>query len=328
KILATLQTSYRLRQQDIYSGGSLGLAFYPDDASDSDTLLRYADMAMYQAKQAGRGTYACYSREMDMQVHEDMQLHSRLKEALALGALQLYYQPQVDVLCGGIVGAEALLRWNDPVLGEVSPSRFIPVAEATGLILPLSDWVLEAACIQIAAWINAGTPLKVAVNFSAHQFGQRDLAQKVEATLKRTGAHAQWLDIEITESVVMTQPEHAREQLDALVVLGCSISLDDFGTGHSSLAYLKALPVSKLKIDQSFMRGIPQEANDVTISRAIIALAHSLGLQLVAEGVETHGQLDFLQKNGCEMYQGWLFAKALPAQTLTSLLNKAPQLSE
>lgn len=328
KLLGALQESYRLRQQDIYCGGSLGLAFYPDDASESDTLLRYADMAMYQAKQAGRGTYACYSGEMDRRVHEDMQLHTRLKEALALGTLQLHYQPQVDVLRGVIVGAEALLRWNDPVLGEVSPSRFIPVAEATGLILPLSDWVLEAACKQIATWTDTGAPLKVAVNFSAHQFAQRDLAQKVAATLKRTGAQAQWLDIEITESVAMTQPEHAHDQLDALVALGCSIALDDFGTGYSSLAYLKALPVSKLKIDQSFMRGIPQDANDVTISRAIIALAHSLGLQLVAEGVETDGQLDFLQKNGCEMYQGWLFAKALPAQALTGLLTRAQAICE
>ena len=325
KLLLSLQASFQLRQQDIYSGGSLGLAFYPDDASDSDTLLRYADMAMYQAKQAGRGAYACYSGEMDRRVHEDMQLHTRLKDALALGTLRLHYQPQVDVLRGVIVGAEALLRWNDPVLGEVSPSRFIAVAEATGLILPLSDWVLEAACRQIAAWSNAGSPLKVAVNFSAHQFRQRDLVQKVAATLERTGAQAPWLDIEITESVAMTQPEHAREQLDALVALGCSIALDDFGTGYSSLAYLKALPVSKLKIDQSFMRGIPQDVNDVTISRAIIALAHSLGLQLVAEGVETADQLDFLQKNGCEMYQGWLFAKALPAQALTGLLTKSGQ---
>jgi EAL domain-containing protein (putative c-di-GMP-specific phosphodiesterase class I) len=305
----------------VYSGGSLGLAFYPDDARDSDTLLRYADLAMYQAKQAGRGAYACYSQEMDRRVHEDMQLHTRLKEAIAQGLLQLHYQPQVDVKTGAIVGAEALLRWHDPVLGHVPPSRFIPVAEATGLILPLSEWVLETACTQIAAWAQAGSPLRVAINVSAQQFRQRDLPEQVRAALARTGAQAQWLDIEITESVAMTQPEQAREQLNALVDLGCRVALDDFGTGYSSLAYLKALPVSKLKIDKSFMDGIPHDANDVAISRAIIALAHSLGLTLVAEGVETDAQLAFLRQYGCEVYQGWLFAKAMEAGDLTSRLH-------
>lgn len=321
KLLITLQEAFHLQNQDVYSGGSLGLAFYPDDARDGDTLLRYADMAMYQAKQAGRGTYASYSKNMDKRVHEDMLLHTRLKEALATGVLKLHYQPQVDVESGHIVGAEALLRWHDPVLGEVSPSRFIPVAEATGLILPLSDWVLDTACTQIAAWTQAGTSLRVAVNFSAQQFRLLDLAEKVRAVLERTGAQAQWLDIEITESVAMTQPEQARRQLDALVALGCSVALDDFGTGYSSLAYLKALPVSKLKIDKSFMDGIPDDANDATISRAIIALAHSLGLTLVAEGVETDAQLAFLRQYGCEVYQGWLFAKAMDAGELSQRLQ-------
>ncbi|MDO8250210.1 MAG: EAL domain-containing protein, partial [Rhodoferax sp.] len=195
------------------------------------------------------------------------------------------------------------------------------VAEATGLILSLSDWVLETACTQIAAWAQAGSPLRVAINVSAQQFRQRDLPEQVRAALARTGAQAQWLDIEITESVAMTQPGQAREQLNALVDLGCRVALDDFGTGYSSLAYLKALPVSKLKIDKSFMDGIPHDANDVAISRAIIALAHSLGLTLVAEGVETDAQLAFLRQYGCEVYQGWLFAKAMEAGDLTSRLH-------
>ncbi len=318
KLLLSLQASYRLKDQDVYSDASIGLAFYPDDAQDSETLLRYADMAMYQAKQAGRGAYAFYSGEMDRRVHEDMQLHIRLKEAIANGDLQLHYQPQVDVETGAVVGAEALLRWHDPVLGDVSPARFIPVAEATGLILPLSDWVLETACRQIAAWTQAGTPLRVAINVSVQQFRQRDLPEKVRAALKRTGAQAHWLDIEITESVAMTQPEQAREQLNALLWgLGCRVALDDFGTGYSSLAYLKALPVSKLKIDKRFMDGIPHDAGDVAISRAIIALAHSLEMTLVAEGVETDAQLAFLRQYGCEVYQGWLFAKAMAAEELT-----------
>jgi len=214
-----------------------------------------------------------------------------------------------------------LLRWHDPVLGQVPPSRFIPMAEATGLILPLSEWVLETASAQIAAWTQAGTPLRVAVNISAQQFRQRNLPEKLQAALERTGAQAQWLEIEITESVAMTHPEQAREQLDTLVAMGCRVALDDFGTGYSSLAYLKALPVSKLKIDKSFMDGVPQDASDTSISRAIIALAHSLGLTLVAEGVETDAQLAFLRQYGCETYQGWLFAKAIPAQELTKMLS-------
>ncbi len=328
KLLMSLQESYRLKDQDVYSGGSMGVAFYPDDAQDSDTLLRYADLAMYQAKQAGRGAYAFYSKEMDRRVHEDMRLHTRLKEAMAQGILELHYQPQVDVESGEIVGAEALLRWHDPVLGHVSPAQFIPVAEATGLILPLSDWVLETACQQIAAWTQAGTPLRVAVNFSVQQFRQRNLPEQVRAALARTGAQAQWLDIEITESVAMTQPEQAREQLHALVGLGCGVALDDFGTGYSSLAYLKALPVSKLKIDKSFMDGIPDDASDATISRAIIALAHSLGMTLVAEGVETDAQLAFLRQFGCEVYQGWLFGKAMTAADLTERLRASPMQSQ
>jgi diguanylate cyclase (GGDEF)-like protein len=321
KLLATLKSAYFLKAQDVYSGASVGLAFYPDDAPTSETLLRYADMAMYQAKANGRGAYAFYSQDMDQLAHDNMKLHTHLKEAMARNGLQLHYQPQVDVETGDIVGAEALLRWCDPVLGHVSPARFIPVAEATGLILPLSEWVLETACQQIAAWTLAGTPLRVAVNFSAQQFRQRDLPEQVRQALQRTGAQAQWLDIEITESMAMTQPEQAGKQLEALVAMGCRVALDDFGTGYSSLAYLKALPIHKLKIDKSFMDGIPDDASDAAISRAIIALAQSLGMTLIAEGVETNAQLAFLRQYGCHTYQGWLFAKAMTAADLSDLLQ-------
>ena len=321
KLLTTLQTAYSLKDQDVYSGASVGVAFYPDDAPTSEALLRYADMAMYQAKANGRGAYAFFSKDMDQVAHDNMQLHTQLKEAMARNGLQLHYQPQVDVETGAIMGAEALLRWFDPVLGHVSPARFIPVAEATGLILPLSEWVLETACQQIAAWTQAGTPVRVAVNFSAQQFRQRDLPEQVRQVLARTGAQAQWLDIEITESMAMTQPEQAREQLGALVAMGCRVALDDFGTGYSSLAYLKALPIHKLKIDKSFMDGIPDDVGDVAISRAIIALAKSLGMTLIAEGVETGAQLAFLRQYGCDTYQGWLFAKAMTAADLSALLQ-------
>ena len=321
KLLLAQQVSYRLQDQDVYASASIGIAFCPDDATDSETLLRYADMAMYDAKADGRGNFKLYRADLDRKVHEDIYMHSRLKEALENGTLQLHYQPQVDVITGTIVGAEALLRWYDAELGQVSPARFIPVAEATGLILPLSDWVLETACNQIADWTRAGTPLRVSVNVSAQQFRLRDLPEKVRATLERTGALAQWLNIEITESVAMTHPDQAREQLDALVALGCRVVLDDFGTGYSSLAYLKALPVNILKIDKSFMDDVMHDANDASIARAIIALAQSLGMTVVAEGVETDAQLLFLRQNRCEAFQGWLFAKAMNNRSLTELLR-------
>lgn len=320
KLLSSLQAAYCLKGQDVYSGASIGVSFYPNDAKTSENLLRFADMAMYQAKANGRGAYAFYSQEMDHAAHDNLQLHTQLKEAMARNALELHYQPQADVVTGEIVGVEALLRWFDPVLGHMSPARFIPVAEATGLILPLSAWVLETACHQIAAWTRAGTPVRVAVNFSAAQFRHPDLPEQVRLALHRTGAMAQWLVIEITESIAMTRPEEARAQLEALVAMGCQVALDDFGTGYSSLAYLKALPIHKLKIDKSFMDGIPEDGSDIAISRAIIAMAQSLGLKLIAEGVETQAQLNFLQQHGCDAYQGWLFAKAMTSADIGALL--------
>jgi len=320
KLLSALQTAYQLQNQEVFSGGSIGIAFYPDDARDGDTLLRYADMAMYQAKQAGRGGYACYSQEMDRRVHENMQLHTRLKQALEQKALHLHYQPQADMHSNALIGVEALLRWNDPQLGPVPPSRFIPIAEATGLIMPLSDWVLETACQQIADWCRAGTPVRVAVNVSAQQLHQGQLADKVQAALTRTGAQARWLELEITESVAMTRPRQALEQLHALVTLGCSVSLDDFGTGYSSLAYLKTLPVSKIKIDQSFVRDIDSDPSDAVIVQAIIAMAGTLGLEVVAEGVETEAQKSLLERYGCPGYQGYLFCRPLPAAEFETLL--------
>ncbi|MEK9802379.1 MAG: EAL domain-containing protein, partial [Curvibacter sp.] len=322
KILACLQDSFDLPDQQIYSGASIGLAYFPDDAKDSDTLLRFADMAMYQAKQTGRGAYACYSQDMDRRVHEDMLLHARLKTALAEQLLTLHFQPQVEMHQGRLVGAEALLRWTDPVLGKVGPDRFIPIAEATGLILPLSDWVLESACRQIAAWEQTGSPLRLSVNVSAHQLHQGQLAEKVQATLERTGAQACWLELEITETVAMTQPRQALEQLKALEALGCTISLDDFGTGYSSLAYLKTMPVSKIKIDQSFVRDITDDPNDDVIVRTIIGMARNLGLDVIAEGVETREQRDRLALYGCSVCQGYLFHMPLPLTEFELLLQQ------
>ncbi len=319
-ILLRLQDVFRIADHEVYSGASLGLAFYPSDAIDSDTLLRYADMAMYEAKQGGRGAYACYSKEMDVRAHEDMLLHTQLKKALAQGLLELHYQPQVGVASGQIVGAEALLRWRDPVVGAVSAPRLIAVAEATGLVLQVSEYVLAMACRDIARWSQAGTPLRVAVNFSAQQFRLGCVEQAVQAALELAGAPAHLLCIEITESVAMAQPEQARVQLSRLREMGCNISLDDFGTGYSSLAYLKSLPITELKIDRSFIHGIPGDRYDRAIAHTIITLAHSLGISLVAEGVENEEQLAFLRAHACEHYQGWLFAPALAPSALQALL--------
>ena len=320
-IIVQLQGVFRIAGHDVYSGASLGLSFYPGDAHDSDTLLRYADMAMYQAKQGGRGGYACYSEEMDVRAHEDMLLHTQLKEALALGLLELHYQPQIDVRSGHVVGAEALLRWRDPVVGTVATSRLIAVAEATGLVLQLSAYVLGMACRDIARWNDAGTPLRVSVNFSAQQFRQGCVEEVVQAALALAGAPAHLLCVEITESAAMAHPEQARVQLSRLRAKGCAISMDDFGTGYSSLAYLKSLPITELKIDRSFIRGIPGDRYDMAIVHTVITLAHSLGISVVAEGVENEQQLDILRAHACEHYQGWLFSPALPAAGLQALLT-------
>ncbi|GAB4404656.1 MAG: hypothetical protein OHK0048_24220 [Rhodoferax sp.] len=316
KLLAAAREGYDINGTLIHSNASIGIAFYPGDADSAENLMRCADMAMYVAKADGRGTFRCYHAEMDRKVHEDMRIYARMKIALEAGGFELHFQPQVDVLTNTLVGVEALLRWTDAELGSVSPARFIPVAETTGLILPLSDWVVQTACQHIARWARRGTPLTVAVNFSAQQFRQPGLSEKLAQTLASTGATSQWLDIELTESMAMNQPNHARAQFDALAALGCRIALDDFGTGYSSLSYLKTLPVHKLKIDKSFMDGVGTNPNDSAIVRAIIAMAHSLGLSVVAEGVETPAQLEFLRQQGCEHYQGWLFSKAVPAERI------------
>jgi diguanylate cyclase (GGDEF)-like protein len=321
-ILVRLQAVFCIAGHDVYSGASVGLAFYPDDALDSDTLLRYADMAMYQAKQGGRGAYVCYSEEMDVRAREDRLLHTQLKEALALGQLEMHYQPQVDVRTGQVVGAEALLRARDPAMGGVAPSRLIAIAEAKGLMLELSEYVLAMACRDIARWNNGGTPLRVSVNFSAQQFRQGSLVATIQAALALAGAPAHLLCVEITESVAMAHPEEARRQIWRLREMGCAISLDDFGTGYSSLAYLKSLPITELKVDRSFIHGIPRDHYGMAIVQTIITLAHSIGISLVAEGVENEEQLAFLRMHGCEHYQGWLFAPALAPAELQTLLMR------
>lgn len=321
RLLGVLSQPVRLGDREIVPGASIGHCLFPGDGDTAETLLRHADVAMYAAKAAGRGMAVGFRAEMEGSTAEDLRLLSRLRLALASGALALHYQPQVEAATQRILGAEALLRWDDGELGPVSPARFIPIAEESGLILPLGDWVIDAACRQIAAWRAQGIELPVAVNLSVHQFMQTDLVGKIRAACARHGCPPHLLELEITESAAMQSPELTRRQLAMLAEAGFAIALDDFGTGHSSLGRLALLPVGKLKIDRSFVADVPGSPSHETILRAAIGLAHELGMKLVAEGVETEAQRNFLRHHGCSIYQGWLFSKAVPAERFAALVS-------
>jgi diguanylate cyclase (GGDEF)-like protein/PAS domain S-box-containing protein len=325
KLLEILCQPYQMNGFEMDIGASIGIALFPQDAPDATTLLRYADMAMYHAKESGRACYALYAAPMGQRMAEKIQLHERLKLALGGEGLALHFQPQVCVRTGRMQGVEALLRWTDPLLGEVAPDRFIPVAEATGLILALGAWVLNKACEQVALWAEAGMPLRVAVNLSAQQLRQTDLVEQIERNLFVYGADPDLLEIEVTESEAMADPEQARRVLCRLQALGVRIALDDFGTGHSSLAYLKQLPVSRIKIDREFVRPMLRSEEDLTLVRAIIVLAQTMRLSVVAEGVESSEQLRLLQDYGCDAYQGWLYSKAVVPQHIEQLMQLQDQ---
>ncbi|MDF1615526.1 bifunctional diguanylate cyclase/phosphodiesterase [Desulfurivibrio dismutans] len=322
QLLAALETPVHTDSTpNILISGSTGIACFPDDGDDDKTLLRHVEMAMYQAKKAGRGTYSFYARELNRRHQDDLVLHHKLKTALEQNRLELHYQPKVAVADGRIIGVEALLRWHDEELGQVGPDRFIPMAEATGLIVPLGDWVLHTACRQLADWHAAGRELKMAVNLSPQQFRQPDLVNRLANILAATGAPAHRLELEITETAAMDNINAASRQLHSLSELGLSLALDDFGTGHSSLAYLKSLPISQLKIDRSFISDLTLDESNRIIVKAVLGLAASMNLEAVAEGVESEEQLEFLHRHHCTSYQGWIFARALPAGQLEALLN-------
>ncbi|MDZ4162998.1 MAG: EAL domain-containing protein, partial [Burkholderiales bacterium] len=328
KVVHTLSQPFSLQHFTVYPGGSVGVVCAPQDAEDADTLMRFADLAMYQAKENGRSTYATYAPNMSYRLDEKILLHERLKQALDNGLLTLHYQPQLVLPEGRMVGVEALLRWHDSELGDVSPERFIPVAESTGLMQALGDWVLETACRQIATWHQQGLNLRVAVNVSVQQFRQRDLVDRVSFLLQRWQVPPHLLELEVTESVAMIDTAQAAAMLGQLTALGVSVALDDFGMGHSSLAYLRDLPVSRLKIDRTFIRGVMHSDGDAVLAKAVIGLARTLGKTVVAEGVETQEQLDFLCQNNCQSYQGWLFSKAVAAHEVPLLLQRSPPVPE
>ena len=310
QILHAMQAPCAWGQVQLEFGTSIGVGLSPLDARDPPSLMRCADMAMYRAKERGRGNFVFYEESMGHAMAEKVLLSERLRLALGYGGIQLHYQPQIETATGKVCGVEALLRWTDPVLGEIPPDRFIPVAESSGLILGLGSYVLDAACRQIRAWMDQERPVRVAINLSPQQLRQHNLVDQVRAALVLHPVPAHWLELEVTESQAMLDPEHACRVLGELAELGVGLALDDFGNGHSSLAYLQFLPVRRLKLGKDFMRA--GRLRDKLLG-AMVQLCHALELDMVAEGVETEAQRAQLEKLGCRCYQGWLSSKALSA---------------
>jgi diguanylate cyclase (GGDEF)-like protein len=311
---------------DVRIGASIGISLYPQHADTPEKLMDHADMALYQAKKNGRGCYAYFSEELTLLVHDRIALETRLRRAIEQHELQVFYQPQVDIVSGKIVGAEALVRWIDPEKGLISPIHFIPLAEETGLILAIGEFVLYETCRQGKEWLDAGlSPLILAVNVSPYQFCHSDIAELVRDTLAKTQFPANQLELEMTESGLMENQDYVITLLNTLRAQGIHLAIDDFGTGYSSLSYLKKFPVDILKIDKSFIDGIPFDESDNEIAATIISMGHILGFKVLAEGVENREQLDFLQSKGCDIYQGYLKSKPLPAENFVKLLTDVTQ---
>lgn len=314
KLLDVIDEPYRIEHYDLNVTDSIGIALYPRDGADLETLLRSADAAMYRAKQEGRHGFCFFTAEMQARSARQLQLVNALRQALERGQLQVHYQPQVSLRDGRIVGAEALLRWTHQELGSVSPVEFIRAAEDSGLILSIGEWVLRQAARQAKTWMQDGlAPLVMAVNLSVVQFRHSDLPNLVTRILGEAGLPPEYLELELTEGVAMHDPQSVIAVMNDLHGRGVRMSIDDFGTGYSSLSQLKKFKVYKLKIDQSFVRDISTDSEDRAIVGAIIHMAQSLGLQTIAEGVETAGQLAFLREQGCDEMQGYFYSKPLPA---------------
>ena len=322
KMLAAVSEPVVLDGRKLWITGSCGIACYPADGNDAETLLKNADAAMYQAKAEGKDTFRFYTAELAAQTAHLFALEADLRHAVERAELVLHYQPKIDLATGRLRGVEALVRWQHPTRGLLAPGEFIGLAEESGLIVPIGGWVMQAACCQVRAWMDAGLAApRCAVNLSARQFGSESLLDDVRRSLQQSGLPADALEIEITESVLMSDPDRANLTLQELHALGVHISIDDFGTGYSSLAYLKRLPAHTVKLDRSFVSGLPADRDDAAITQAVIALSHSLEMQVVAEGVETDAQLDFLRRLGCDQAQGYLIGRPMPAGQLAQRLQ-------
>jgi diguanylate cyclase (GGDEF)-like protein/PAS domain S-box-containing protein len=323
RILETLRDPWPVNGHEFHITTSIGIAMCPGDGEDAESLMRNADTAMYRAKDRGRDNYKLYAPAMNSRIAERLALENSLRHALERDEFVVHYQPQVNLETGRIVGVEALVRWQHPERGLVSPVEFIPVAEETGLIVPLGAWVLRTACAQSKAWQDAGLPpMRMAVNLSARQFQRRDLLDTVAAALAETGLAPEYLQLEITEGAAMQDVDQTLAILRELREAGVQLSIDDFGTGHSSLSYLKRFPIDVVKIDQSFVQDLTLDPNDAAIASTIIVMAHNLGLKVIAEGVETAEQLAFLRERDCDEMQGFLFSRAAPAPELDQMLRR------
>ncbi|MDU0459482.1 MAG: EAL domain-containing protein [Geobacteraceae bacterium] len=324
RIIGKMSAPFRIDGQEIFATISIGIATYPGDGDSREMLFKNADTAMYHAKSAGRNTYNFYRKTMNDSALKRLNLENSLHKALERNEFQLYYQPRIDSKTGEMHGAEALIRWNHPDLGIVNPGEFISIAEENGLIIPMTEWVLQEVCSQSRLWQQSGLQkLKVSINISCQIFKQRDLPGLIAQALEKTGLDANTLEIEITESLMLNNVDTTIKILKQVREMGIEISIDDFGTGYSSFSYLTQLPVNAIKIDRSFVMNLPHRQEDCAIVKAIIATSHSLGLITVAEGVETAGQSEFLAENGCNEFQGYLFSRPLPAVEFEKLMRKA-----
>jgi diguanylate cyclase (GGDEF)-like protein len=324
RLLDDIARPVQVDGHEVQVTGSLGVATYPADGADAEALLMNAEAAMYRAKSSGRNNFQFYAEEMNRAIRDKLTMREGLRNAIVRGEFYLVYQPQVEMRSGRVTGAEALIRWQHPEQGLVAPVQFIPLAEETGLIVPIGEWVLRTACFQNKAWQDAGLPaFSVSVNVSARQFKERTLIEQIARALQDSGLQARFLELELTESMVMEDLEKALQSMQALRVMGVQFSIDDFGTGYSSLSALKRFPIARLKIDRAFVRDIPGDEGDKAIAKAIISLGHELNLKVIAEGVETEEQLEFLRTNGCDEMQGYLFSPPVPPADLPALIEHA-----
>ena len=322
KIMDAIAKPVFLADNEVFISVSIGISVSPHDGDDLHSLMKNADAAMYRAKEQGKNNFQFYASDINQHSFERLALETSLRRAIERDELVLHYQPKIDLKTGRIVSAEALLRWNHPDLGLILPSQFISLAEETGLIVPIGGWALGEVCRQNLVWQNAGlVPISIAVNLSSRQFDDNKLYDTVTGALTSSGLDPIWLELEITESLVMRNADYTFDVLQRIRDMGVHVSIDDFGTGYSSLSYLKRFPVDSLKVDRSFIRDVPQNTDDVAITQAIIAMAHSLGLKVIAEGVETEEQLDFLRKLKCDQVQGYIFSEPIPADEFAVLLR-------
>jgi EAL domain-containing protein (putative c-di-GMP-specific phosphodiesterase class I) len=322
KLLAALNRPFEIQHKQMHVGASIGIAVFPDDGLGVDALMKNSDIAMYHAKESGRNAYQFFTESMNEQATERQALGSDLREALGRAELMLHYQPIVELESGRLVSMEVLLRWPHPARGWVPPLKFVPLAESMGLIVPLGEWVLRTACRQLKSWQAQGYDVPcLAVNISARQFQQKEFFETVRSTLEETGVVPELLELEITEGLLIEDADEVKSTLLKLRDLGVRIALDDFGTGYSSLSYLKRFPIDTLKIDRSFVLDVARDQDDAAIVTAIIAMAHSLGMKVVAEGVEDASQLAFLRERRCDYCQGYYFSKPGSGEDISAALQ-------